>query len=121
MNIFFLIGDELVTPHLGGTILEGITRDSVIHLAKDWGLKVNERKLPLDEVFEAAAKGTLKEAFGTGTAAVISPVGLIQHKGKSITINNNKPGELSIKLYDAITAIQYGEKPDKFGWCYKIK
>jgi branched-chain amino acid aminotransferase len=121
MNIFFLIGDELVTPHLGGTILAGITRDSVIHLAKDWGIKVSERKLPMDEVFEAAAKGTLKEAFGTGTAAVISPVGLIQHKGQNITINNNQPGELALKLYDAITGIQYGEKPDKYGWCYKIK
>ena len=121
MNVFFLIGDELITPHLGGTILAGITRDSVIHLTKDWGMKVSERRLPMDEVIEAADKGTLKEAFGTGTAAVISPIGAIQHKGKLITINKGKAGELSVKLFDAITGIQYGEKPDKFSWCYNIK
>jgi branched-chain amino acid aminotransferase len=121
MNVFFQIGDELVTPHLSGTILAGVTRDSVIHLAKDWGLKVSERKLAMDEVMRAAEKGTLKEAFGTGTAAVISPIGLIHHKGKDIVINKGKPGDLSLKLYDNITGIQYGEKPDKFGWIYKIK
>lgn len=121
MNVFFHIGDELVTPHLSGTILAGITRDSVIHLAKDWGIKVAERKLSMDEVIEAAQKGTLKEAFGTGTAAVISPVGAINHKGKDIIVNNGKSGPLSLKLYDTITGIQYGEKPDNFGWIYKIK
>jgi branched-chain amino acid aminotransferase len=121
MNVFFVIGDELITPHLSGTILAGVTRDSVLHIARDWGLKVSERKLLIDEVMEAAAKGTLKEAFGTGTAAVISPIGKIQHKGKDITINNYKPGELAVKLYDALTGIQYGEKPDKFGWITNIK
>lgn len=121
MNVFFLIGDELVTPHLGGTILAGITRDSVLHLARDWGIKVSERKLPMDEVVQAAESGKLKEAFGTGTAAVISPVGLIHHKGKDLIINNGKPGELSLKLYETITGIQYGDKPDKFGWTYKIR
>lgn len=121
MNVFFHIGDELITPHLSGTILAGMTRASVIHLAKDWGMKVSERRLPIDEVIAAAEKGTLKEAFGTGTAAVISPIGLIQHKGKDIMVNKGKVGSLSLKLYDAITGIQYGEKPDKFGWVYKIK
>ena len=121
MNVFFLIGDELVTPHLSGTILAGVTRDSVIHLARDWGLKVSERRLPMDEVIQASEQGTLKEAFGTGTAAVISPIGMIQHKDRKITINKGKAGDLALKLYDAITDIQYGEKPDKFGWIYKIK
>jgi len=121
MNVFFHIGDELITPHLSGTILAGMTRASVIQLAKDWGMKVSERRLPIDEVMAAAEKGTLKEAFGTGTAAVISPIGMIQHKDKAITVNKGKVGALSLKLYDAITGIQYGEKPDKFGWVYKIK
>jgi branched-chain amino acid aminotransferase len=121
MNVFFLIGDELITPHLSGTILAGVTRDSVIHLAKEWGMKVTERRLAMDEVVKASENGSLKEAFGTGTAAVISPIGLIHHRGKDLIINKSRPGELSLKLYDAITAIQYGEKPDKFGWITKIK
>ena len=121
MNVFFHIGDELITPHLSGTILAGMTRASVIQLARDWGMKVSERRLSMDEVIAASEKGTLKEAFGTGTAAVISPIGLIHHKGKNISVNKGKVGELSLKLYDAITGIQYGEKPDKHGWVYKIK
>ena len=120
MNVFFLIGDELVTPHLSGTILAGITRDSVIHLARDWGMKVSERRIPMDEIIKTAEDGSLKEAFGTGTAAVISPIGLIRHKDKDIIINKGKTGPLALKLYDTITAIQYGEKPDKFGWIHKI-
>lgn len=121
MNVFFYIGDELITPQLGGTILAGITRDSVIHLARDWGMKVVERKISMDEVIEAWEKGNLREAFGTGTAAVISPIGSITHNEKNIIINDGKIGTLSRKLYDTITGIQYGEKQDKFGWCYKIK
>jgi len=121
MNVFFYIGDELITPHLGGTILAGVTRDSVIHLAKDWGMKVIERKLSMDEVIDAWEKGKLKEAFGTGTAAVISPIGSITHKEKTILINKGQTGSLSQKLYDTITGIQYGEKPDKFSWIHKIK
>jgi len=121
MNVFFLIDNELVTPHLSGTILGGITRDSVIHLAKDWGMDVSERRISMDDIMVAAEKGKLQEAFGTGTAAVISPIGAIQHKGKMITINKGQAGKLALKLFDAITGIQYGEKPDKFGWIYKIK
>jgi len=121
MNVFFYIGDELITPHLGGTILAGVTRDSVIHLARDWGMKVVERRLAMDEVIEAWESGKLKEAFGTGTAAVISPIGSITHKEKTIVINDDKIGTLSQKLYDMITGIQYGEKPDKFSWITKIK
>jgi branched-chain amino acid aminotransferase len=120
MNLFFLIGDELITPPLEGTILPGVTRDSVIHLAADWKIKVSERKVSIDEVFAASKKGKLKEVFGSGTAAVISPVGEIHHGGQKIVVNDNKIGSLAQKLYDEITGIQYGEKPDKFGWRYTV-
>lgn len=121
MNVFFLIKDELITPHLSGTILAGMTRDSVIRLARDWGIPVHERRISMDEIIDAADKGTLQEVFGTGTAAVISPVGQICHKDKLITINKGMVGKLSLKLFDEITAIQYGEKKDKFGWITKIQ
>jgi branched-chain amino acid aminotransferase len=120
MNLFFLIGDELITPPLEGTILPGVTRDSVIHLAKEWRMKVIERRISIDEIFKASKEGKLKEVFGTGTAAVISPVGEVHHNDTHIVINNNKIGPLSQKLYDEITGIQYGEKLDRFGWCYLI-
>ena len=116
MNLFFLMGEELITPPLEGTILPGVTRDSVIDLARDWGIKISERKLSIDEVFAASRKGTLKEVFGSGTAAVISPVGEIHHEGQKIIVNDNKIGSLAQKLYDEMTGIHYGEKPDKFGW-----
>ena len=120
MNLFFLFEDELATPPLEGTILPGVTRDSVIQLAKDWKINVLERKVSIDEVFAASKKGNLKEVFGTGTAAVISPVGEIHHEGQKIIINNNQIGPLAQKLYDEITGLHYGEKPDKLGWCYLI-
>jgi branched-chain amino acid aminotransferase len=120
MNIFFLIGDELVTAPLGGTILAGVTRDSVIQLARHWGMKVNERQIPIEELMEASKRGTLKEAFGTGTAAVISPVGEIQHGGALMRINEGRTGPLALKLYDEITGIQYGRKRDDFGWCMDL-
>ena len=121
MNVFFVIKDELITPHLSGTILAGVTRDSVLQLARVWGMKVSERRISIDEVMEASANGTLKEAFGTGTAAVISPIGQLHHKGTDIVINNGETGKLSRKFYDEITGIQYGEKPDIFKWCYTVK
>ncbi|MBI5969699.1 MAG: branched-chain amino acid aminotransferase [Deltaproteobacteria bacterium] len=121
MNMFFVIGDELITPALDGTILGGVTRASVLELAKDWGVKTVERRIGIDEVFEAAGKGTLKEAFGTGTAAVISSVGSISHEGREIKINDGKTGELSRKLFDAITGIQCGAEPDHRGWRHKVK
>jgi branched-chain amino acid aminotransferase len=120
MNIFFLIGDELITPPLEGTILPGVTRDSVIHLAKEWKIKVLERRISIDEVFKSSMEGKLKEVFGTGTAAVISPVGEIHYEDQRIIINEGKIGHLSQKLYDEIMGIQYGEKADKLGWCYLI-
>ncbi len=116
MNIFFLLDDTLVTPALSGSILPGITRDSVIHLAKDWGIKVEERPISINEVMEKAESGQLKECFGSGTAAVISPVGSLYYKGKSYMVNGGKTGELAQRLFDEITGIQYGEKEDKYGW-----
>ncbi len=116
MNIFFLIDDTLVTPALTGTILPGVTRDSVITLARDWGVRVEERTISIDEVLEKAGSGQLKECFGTGTAAVISPVGSLYYKGKTIQINGGETGPVAQKFFDAITSIQYGEKEDTYGW-----
>jgi branched-chain amino acid aminotransferase len=116
MNMFFYIGEELLTAPLNGSILPGVTRDSVIKIAKDWGINVSERSLTIDEVLEAANEGTLKEAFGTGTAAVISPVGQITYRDLDVIVAGGRMGALSQRLYDEITGIQYGEKPDTRGW-----
>lgn len=116
MNVFFRIGDEVITPPLGGTILAGATRDCVLQILKDWNMKVTERPLLIDEVFEASAKGTLKEVFGSGTAAVISSVGELASDKRKIIINEGRTGELTQRLFDEISAIQYGEKPDLHGW-----
>ena len=121
MNICFRIKDELVTPPLRGSILPGVTRDSVLQLAKHWGIKVTERPIAIDEVIEGVVSGDVKEIFGTGTAAVISPVGEISFKGKVYRIGNGVVGEWSQKLYDEIVGIQYGEKEDPFGWTYAVK
>ncbi len=120
MNIMFYIDDTLITPPLEGAILPGITRDSVLTLARSWDIPVEERRISIDEVFESHASGTLQEVFGTGTAAVISPVGGIQHQDKSISINGEGIGPLAKKLFDTITGIQYGEKADRFGWIYNL-
>lgn len=120
MNIFFLIEDELITPPLRGTILAGVTRDTIITLARDWNIDVMERKISIDEVSLAARDGRLKEVFGAGTAAVVSPVSTIQHNNATITIDDGKTGTLSQKLYSEITKIQYGETADKFGWCHLL-
>lgn len=121
MNIFFLIDDTLITPPLGGTILPGVTRDSVIQLAKSWNINVEERRLSIDEVMEAAQKGTLQEVFGAGTAAVISPVEAIRHEGELITIHKEKRGPLGQKLYDHIYGMQTGKVDDPFGWIEPVK
>lgn len=120
MNVFFVIDDELVTSPLTGSILPGITRDSVIHIAKDWKIKVVERRISIEEVIETAQNGRLKEAFGTGTAAVISPIGQITYKGETYVIAGGKMGELSKRLYEEIVAIQYGYKSDPYGWIEKV-
>lgn len=119
-NIFFVIGDELITPPLRGTILPGVTRNSVIQLATHLGVKINERLLSMDEVIDAIAKGTLKEVFASGTAAVISPVGQIYFRKKEYLINGGKTGVLSEKLFNEILQIQYGLKEDPFGWRVQI-
>ena len=116
MNIFFYFEDELVTPALTGTILPGITRESVLKITRDWGLKVSERRISIDEVLQAAESGRLKECFGTGTAAVISPVGWLAYKGKEYVINQGKTGPLARRLFEELTGIQYGEKEDPYGW-----
>ena len=117
MNIMFVIKDELVTPSLEkGNILAGVTRDSVLTLAKEWNMKVTEREISIDEVLESHRNNTLQEIFGTGTAAVISPVGLLEYKGINLILNDMKIGPVAQKLYDTITGIQYGEIEDKYNW-----
>jgi len=120
MNIFFAIDDELITAPLDGSILPGITRDSVIQIVRDWGIKMSERSLSIDDVIGAAENGRLKEAFGTGTAAVISPVGKITYKGKDHVVAGGNMGDLSQRLYDEIVGLQYGEKADTHGWVQRI-
>ena len=120
MNMFFVIDDEVITAPLTGSILGGITRDSVIKIVRDWGLNIKEKSVSINEVLSASLSGKLKEAFGTGTAAVISPVGQITYQGKDYVIAGGKMGDLSQKLYDEIVAIQYAEKPDPYGWVEKI-
>lgn len=120
MNMFFVIDGEVITSPLTGSILPGVTRDSVIRIVKNWGMKVTEKSLTVDEVVRAAQAGSLKEAFGTGTAAVISPVGQITYKGKDHIVAGGKMGDLSERLYNEIVAIQYGEKEAPYGWREKI-
>ena len=120
MNIFFVIGDELLTPELNRSILSGVTRDSVIKLAKSWGVKVVERKISIAEIYEAHEKGELREVFGSGTAAVISPVGNIKFNGREITIADGAVGPLSAKLFKSLMDIQYGKAEDPFGWIVPV-
>jgi len=121
MNIFFKIGEVLVTPSLeGGSILGGITRDSVITLASSMGYKVEERLISIQEVFEAHEQGRLEDVFGTGTAAVISPVGELNWNDRIIKINGGKTGNFSKMMYEKLTGIQYGKEEDTFGWVKKI-
>jgi len=121
MNIFFYFEDELATPELTGTILPGITRDSVIKLGGWLGMNVVERRISIDEVIDGIKSGRLKECFGSGTAAVISPVGKIYYRGKEYVINEGKTGEIAKKLFDYLTGIQYGEIEDPFGWTIILK
>ena len=120
MNIFFKIDGKVVTPALSGSILPGITRNSVINLCKDWGLEVEERKISVDELIEAQKTGKLEECFGSGTAAVISPVGTLRYKDDVMQIGDGTTGALSQKLYDTVTGIQNGTVEDKFGWVVNV-
>ena len=120
MNLFVRVGDELVTPPLKDTILRGVTRDCVLTLARGWGLKVSERAIGIDEVLQAHRAGALKEVFGCGTAAVISPVGELAFAGEKVVIGDGAVGEVAHRLYDEITGIQYGTRPDPAGWLTEV-
>jgi branched-chain amino acid aminotransferase len=121
MNILFVIGSQLVTPPIGGTILPGITRKSVLQLAGDLGLEPVEREISIDEVIDGIDSGQVSEVFGAGTAAVISPVGKIGYRGKDHVINDNKTGPWAQKLFDTLTGIQYGKLEDKHNWVHVVK
>jgi branched-chain amino acid aminotransferase len=116
MNIFIRFKDEIATPELSGSILPGVTRLSVLNILKDWGMNTAERLISIDEVVSEYDKGNVLEIFGTGTAAIISSVGLLNYKDKDLTFGKGEPGELAVKLFDEITAIQYGEKEDPYNW-----
>lgn len=120
MNIFFVIDGEVITPQLTGSVLPGITRKSAIEICKKKGYKVSERRITIEEVAKAYDEGKLDEVFGTGTAAVISPVGHLKWGDKVMTINNNEIGTISQMLYDTMTGIQWGKIPDEYGWIVKI-
>lgn len=121
MNVMFKIDGKIITAPCDGTVLPGVTRDSIIHLLKHWGYEVEERHLAIDDLMQAGRDGKLEEAFGTGTAAVISPVGELNYKGEITVINDFKTGELTQKLYDTLTGIQWGNLDDPFGWTYEVK
>jgi len=119
-NAFFVIGDEVITPPLLGTILPGVTRDSVIKLLKKWGVEISERKLRIEDVARAAENGTLKEVFSSGTAAVISPVGKLVFKDKSITVGDGHPGPLAKRIYETLSGIQTGKLADDMNWTVEV-
>ncbi|MDS9470768.1 branched-chain amino acid aminotransferase [Sporosarcina pasteurii] len=120
MNVFFKINGEVITPELNGSILEGITRKSIIQLLKHWNIPVIERKISMEELKEAHANGALEEAFGTGTAAVISPIGEFNWQDEKFVVNEGKTGELSKQLYDTLTGIQTGTVEDPFNWGVEV-
>ena len=121
MNMFFILDGEVVTPPLSGTILGGITRDSVLTLARDWGLKAAERPVDIDDLLEAGRNGRLTEAFGTGTACVVSPVGWLSYKGREFAVGEGGIGSLTRRFYDEILGLQYGDRPDPYNWVTLIK
>ncbi len=120
MNVMFKINGEIVTPMLAGSILPGITRKSIIELLKSEGYKVSERRISIDELAEAMANGTLEEAWGCGTAAVVSPIGELCYNDVKYTVNGGKIGEVTQHLYDTLTGIQWGKLEDTFGWTYQL-
>lgn len=120
MNAFFKINGEVITPALNGSILEGVTRNSVIELLKHWGIPVTERKISMEELYQAHLRGELEEAFGSGTAAVISPIGELTWKDAPMKINEGKTGPIAKRLYDTLTRIQLGKEEDPFNWTEEI-
>ena len=121
MNIMFKINGKVITPALNGSILPGITRNSIINVCKAWGYEVEERRISVDELVEAAKNGSLEEVWGTGTAAVVSPVGKLRYIDDVMTIGDGGIGELTQKLYDELTGIQWGKKDDPYGWRIEVK
>ncbi|MFD1037496.1 branched-chain amino acid aminotransferase [Virgibacillus byunsanensis] len=121
MNVFFKINGEVVTPALNGSILEGVTRNSVIQLLNHWNVPIVERKISMEEVYQAHQDGVLEEAFGAGTAAVVSPIGQLTWNDESLIINDAKTGNVAKKLYDTLTGIQYGRVDDPFNWVVKVE
>ena len=121
MNVMFKIGDEIVTPKLTGSVLPGVTRKSCIELLREWGYTVSERLLSVDELFGAAESGKLEEAWGTGTAAVVSPMGSLTINGKEYPVSGGRIGSLTKRLFDELTGIQWGRVEDTHGWVVKIK
>jgi len=120
MNVMFKIHGKIITPELTGSVLPGITRKSCVELLRSWGYEVEERLISVDELFEAASTGALEEAWGTGTAAVVSPIGHLFYQEKEYTVCNNQIGPVTQKLYDELTSIQWGKASDPFGWSVKV-
>lgn len=116
MNVMFKVDGKVITPALTGSILPGITRMSCLELLRSWNIPVEERLITAQELFDAADSGKLEEAWGTGTAAVISPIGKMRWEARNAVVNGGKIGEISQKLYDTLTGIQWGKVPDSFGW-----
>ncbi len=121
MNIFINFKNEVATPKLTGSILPGVTRDSVIQILKDWGMNITERLISIDEVVSEYKKGNVIGVFGTGTAAIISSVGWLTYKDFQMEFNNGQPGELDVKLFDELTSIHYGRKEDKHNWLTHVQ
>lgn len=121
MNIFFVIDGLVITPALNGSILPGVTRDSILHVLRKEGIPVEERRISIDELVEAHKAGKLQEAFGTGTAAVISPIGEFLWEGQNLLVNNGEVGSLTQHLYDTLTGIQTGTLEDPFGWTITLE
>lgn len=120
MNVMFKVNGKILTPDLNGSVLDGITRRSCIQLLKDWGYEVEERRISAEELFTAAESGELEEAWGTGTAAVVSPIGELAMGDKKVTVSGGKIGEITQKLYDELTGIQWGRVADPHGWITKL-
>ena len=121
MNVMFEVDNTIITAPTDGTVLPGVTRDSILYILRDWGYKVEEKHFAIDDLMKAGHDGSLQEAWGTGTAAVISPIGELYFKGDIVTINDFKTGELTQKIYDTLTGIQWGDLEDKYGWTYEVK
>ena len=121
MNVLFKVNGTVITPQLTGSVLPGITRKSCLELLHDWGIPVEERLVTAQELFDAAKAGTLEEAWGTGTAAVVSPIGLLAWEDQKVEVSGGQIGALTQKLYDTLTGIQWGTIPDTHGWVVPVE